>query len=125
MADPAWQSATTAAPTPTSDDRTLGVVLQVLGIVTGFLGPLVLWLVKKDDSPFLDQSGRRCLNFQLSLLIYGAACVLLLFTLILAPIAFLGFIAIGVVHLVFGIIACVKASNGEVYTYPLALPLLK
>lgn len=126
MADPAWQSATTATPTPsTSDDRTLGVVLQLLGILTGFLGPLILWLIKKDSSPFLDHSGRRCLNFQFSLLIYGVACVLLLFTLILAPIAFLGFIAIGIVHLVFGIIACVKASNGEVYTYPLAIPFLK
>jgi uncharacterized Tic20 family protein len=125
MADPAWQPPTTPTTAPSSDDRTLGIVLQLLGILTGFLGPLILWLVKKDSSPFLDQSGRRCLNFQFSVLVYGVACFLLLFTLVLAPIAFLGFIVLGVLHLVFGIIACVKASQGEVYTYPLSIPFMK
>jgi uncharacterized Tic20 family protein len=121
MAD-AWQPTTGA---PSSEDRTLAWVLQLLGILTGFLGPLILWLVKKDSSPFLDQTGRRCLNFQFSILIYMAACVVMLFTLILIPFAFLGFVAIGILKLVFGIIAIVKSNEGQVYTYPLAIKFLK
>lgn len=130
MQNQAWtevgQTSPAASAAPANpDDRTLGIVTHVLGLLTGFLGPLIVWLVKKDASPFLDQTGRRCLNFQFSLLIYGLACFLMFFTIILIPIAFLGFLAIGVVNLVFSIIGAIRASEGKVYAYPLSIRFLK
>src|SRR4051812_11305473 len=56
-------------PAPTPDDKTMAMLAHLLGIVTGFVGPLIIWLVKKDQSPFVDDQGKEALNFQLTLLI--------------------------------------------------------
>jgi len=103
----------------------MGLLVHILGIFTGFLGPLIVWLIKKDTSPFIDQTGRKCLNFQFSLIIYAFGFLLLFITIILIPLAFLGLLAIAVVKVVFGIIGCIRANEGQVYTYPLSIPFLK
>jgi uncharacterized Tic20 family protein len=68
------------------DDRTLGMLCHLLGIFTGFLGPLVLWLVKKDSSPYVEHHGRESLNFQITLLLMmmaiGATAFVLMFVLV-------------------------------------------
>src|SRR6478735_7706961 len=51
------------------DEKVLGMLCHLLGILTGFLGPLVLWLVKKDSSAFLDHHGREALNFQITVML--------------------------------------------------------
>ncbi len=91
------------------------------------LGPLVLWLVKRESHPFVDAHGKEALNFNLSALIYaiGLAVVGFVFSFVtlgfglflLIPL----FIAAAVVWLVAVIVAAVKASKGELFRYPLTI----
>jgi uncharacterized Tic20 family protein len=106
---------------PSSEDRTLAMLCHLLGLLTGFLGPLVLWLVKKDSSPFVDHHGRESLNFQLTLMLVMFALGMAMFILMFI---FIGFLLIpvmallGILALVVEIIAAVAAQNGEWYRYP-------
>jgi len=92
------------------------------------LGPLVVWLLKKDEIPAVDDHGRAALNFQLTVLIaslasVGVAIFLLAFFclgLLFIPVIF----AISIAGIVFSIIAAVKASGGESYRYPWTLTIL-
>ncbi|MBN8421690.1 MAG: DUF4870 domain-containing protein [Verrucomicrobia bacterium] len=105
----------------TQDEKTLGIVMHVLCLV-GFpiLGPLIVWLVKKDQSSYLDRQGRELLNFQLSYLLYGFLSFLLCFILIGIPLLF----AVGIATIVLTIIGIVKASEGKIYRFPLTIRLL-
>lgn len=105
-------------PTATQDDKMLGIVMHVLCLV-GFpiLGPLIVWLIKKDQSPYLDAQGRELLNFQISYLIYAVVSLLLCFILIGFPLLFV----IGIAMLVLTIIGIVSASEGKVYRFPLTM----
>jgi len=85
------------------------------------LGPLIIWLVKKDTMPFVNDQGKESLNFQLSVLIYGIVAGILCFVLIGIPLL----IALGIFDLVMVIIATVKASNGVAYRYPLCIRFIK
>lgn len=103
------------------DEKTLGIVMHVLCLV-GFpiLGPLIVWLVKKDQSSYIDLQGRELLNFQLSFLVYGFLSFLLCFILIGIPLLF----AVGIATIVLTIIGIVNASEGKVYRFPLTIRLL-
>ena len=89
------------------------------GILLGWalahiLAPLVIWLIKRADSPLIDATGKEVLNFQISYSIYLAVAGLLCFVFIgflLFPILFVAWITLI-------IIATVKTSNGEQYRYP-------
>lgn len=85
------------------------------------LGPLVIWLIKKDQSSFVNDQGKESLNFQISIIIYSivAAILCLIF------IGFVLLIAIGIVWLIFVIIASVKANEGKMYRYPLTIRFIK
>ena len=109
-----------------SADNSLAVVMHLLGFA-GFvfpfgniLGPLILWLVKRSDSPCLDRTGKEVLNFQISYAIYGVIAGALCFILI----GFLILPILGIMWIVFMIIAAVKTGNGEEYKYPLTIRLL-
>ena len=113
-------------PTPTTDNS-LAVLLQLLGFA-GFVfpfgnivAPLVLWLVKRADSPLLDRTGKEVVNFQISYTIYVAVAGVLCFVLV----GFLILPGIFILWVVFMVIAAVKTSNGEVYQYPLTIRLLQ
>ena len=84
------------------------------------LGPLVVWLIKRVDSPEIDAAGKESLNFQISMLIYDIIAFILCFVLIGIPIL----IALWVLNTVFVIIASVKTSQGEFYRYPLTIRLI-
>lgn len=87
----------------------------------GILGPLIVWLVKKDSLPFVDDQGKEALNFQISMFIYhlvGAA--LLLCFLIGIPVL----IVLSAMNIVLIIVAAVKANSGQAYRYPLTLRLI-
>lgn len=88
------------------------------------LGPLIIWLLKKNDSPFIDEHGRESLNFHLSLWIYAVVSGLLWFTVILIPLVFIFWGLEFLVGVIYSIIAAVKASNGESYRYPFTLRLI-
>jgi hypothetical protein len=110
---------------PSSDARNwatlthLSALVMFLGI-PAVIGPLVLWLIKRDEDPFIDYNGKEALNFNISFLIYGIVAVILiilLIGLILLPIVF-------IVWLVLVIVAAVKTSNGDYYRYPLTIRFL-
>ena len=100
-------------------------LLAFCGLVMPFggniLGPLVLWLVKKEGMPFVDDQGKESLNFQISVVIYGVGAALLSFI----GIGIVLGAALGVFWLVMVIIATVAANKGERYRYPLTIRLLK
>ena len=124
------KTAPTPAPAPApapasassaSDDKTMALLAHLLGIFTGFIGALVIYLVKKDSSPFVERHAREALNFQITMAI--AAFVGVVLTLVLIGIFVL--IAVSIANIVFCILATLAASKGEEYRYPFALRLVK
>jgi len=97
------------------------MVPWLLPIIGGVVGTLIVWQVKKDDDPFIDKSGKRAFNFQLSMLIYFAGSMLLCLLLI----GFLLVPTVVVLNIVFTIIAALRASNGKDYSYPLSIEFIK
>jgi uncharacterized Tic20 family protein len=85
------------------------------------IGPLIIWLIKRDESEFVADQGKESLNFQISITIYAIIAGLL----ILIVIGVFLLIAVGIFSLVMIIIATVKASSGEKYRYPLTLRLIQ
>src|SRR6202011_640147 len=95
----------------------LGLFLHFFGHL---LGPLVVWLIKRDASPEIDANGKESLNFQISMLIYDAIAAILCIVLIGIPIL----IALWILNTVFVIIASVKTSEGKFYRYPFTIRFL-
>lgn len=91
-----------------------GYVLPVLG----YVAPILIWQLKKNDLPGLDAHGKNAANWILSEIIYLAVSAVLCLILIGFPL----FIAVLIMGTVFPIIAAVKGNNGEVWKYPLAIP---
>ncbi len=109
------------AQTPNNDDRNLAMLAHLLGIVSGFIGALIIWLIKKDQSAFIDEQGKEALNFQITMLIAFVVAGMLMVILIGALLMPLLFVA----NLVFCILAAVAVSKGEHYRYPVVIRLLK
>jgi len=99
----------------------MGMLCHLLGIFTGFLGPLIVWLVKKDEFPFVDDQGKEALNWHITLLIGWIIAAALM---IICIGAFLG-LAISILQVIFGILGAVKANEGIRYRYPFAIRLVK
>lgn len=98
-----------------------GFALYLLPFAFGhILVPLVIWLTKRHDSAFIEENGREALNFQISVTIYAIGAGALAFLLIGLPLLF----ALAVFQFVLMVVASVRASQGEVYRYPLTLRLL-
>ncbi len=109
-----------AAGEPARDARNLAVVAHLLGIITSLVGALIIWLVKKDTAPFVDDQGKEALNFQITMLGAHAIAGLTMFIGIgcfLLPLVMVG-------NIVFCIVAAVAASKGEAYRYPISLRLI-
>jgi uncharacterized Tic20 family protein len=85
------------------------------------LGPLIVWLAKRNDSPEINEHGKESLNFQISMLIYNVIAAVLCLVLI-------GFIILPILHilnLVLVIVASIQASEGKFYRYPITIRLIK
>lgn len=109
-------------PPATQDDKTMAMLAHLLGIVTGFVGPLIIWLIKKDQSPFVNDQGKEALNFEITI---GIGGVVIFILGMLTCFAHLLFPALLVVNLVFCLMAGLKAKDGIAYRYPFALRLIK
>jgi uncharacterized Tic20 family protein len=96
----------------------LGLFFHFLGHI---LGPLIVWLLKRGDAAEIDAHGKESLNFQLSMLIYDAIAGILCFVLIGIPLLIL----LWVLNTVLVIVASIKASDGELYRYPLTIHFIK
>lgn len=109
------------------DEKTWGMLCHLaalagfIGIPLGtIIGPLVVWLVKKNEMPFVDEQGKEALNFQITMT--SAAIVL---AVIMRLFGGIGAIAVLAVDVIFVIIASIKASGGEHYRYPMTVRLIK
>ena len=113
---------------PDSQARTWAMIAHLAGFLGYFLplignviGPLIVWQLKKDMHPYVDQQGKEALNFQITILLAGLICGLLM-------VIGIGFLLIGVVAvaaIVLIIIAAIKANEGAPYRYPFCLRLIK
>ncbi len=104
---------------PTKDEKLLAVLLYVLSFPTPLLGPLVIWLIKK-DSPFIDYHGREYFNFLISYTIYGIIAGILS----LVVIGWLILPILGVAAVIFTIIAAIRAYEGVEYRIPFIFRIL-
>lgn len=113
------------------DDCTMGMLVHLLGLLTGFIGVLIIWLVKKDQSMFVNHHGKEALNFIItwflaSLVLIGGGLVLAVVTMglgmfLIFPFIFLMWIG----QIVFGIMACMAANRGEWHRIPLTIRLIQ
>lgn len=121
------ETATTTAPTAISkEERNWAMLAHLSGLLAfatligGILGPLVMWLIRKDDMTFAADQAKEALNFQISVfvagLIAGVLCLVLIGFVLLALLV--------IVDLILVIVAAVKASEGVVYRYPFNLRLI-
>src|SRR5437660_4203247 len=120
---------TTSTSTSTSISVRTWCVLAHATALVGFLvpvaghivGPLIVWLAKRHDSPEIDAHGKESLNFQISMLIYNAIAVV--FCLVL--IGFLVLPILWVLNAVFVIVASIQASDGKLYRYPVTIRFIE
>lgn len=97
------------------------LALLVLPSLGNIIGPLIVWLIKKDESPLVNAEGKKALNFQITMSIAGLIAAVLCFALI-------GFIILPIIAiytLIMIILAAVRTANGEEFTYPTSIPFLK
>jgi uncharacterized protein len=112
---------------PTNDDRTWGLLAHLSGLIAAllggmsFLGPLIVWLIKKDQSPFVADQAKEALNFQISVtiaLLISAVTILVCVGVVLLPIVYIA-------SVVFSIIAAIEANKGVYYRYPYTIRFIQ
>lgn len=106
---------------PTSEEKMLAAAIYLVSFFLPVLGPLVIWLVKKDESSFIDYYGKEYLNFMISYFVYTIISGVL--TIIL--IGFIGLWLLGVLAVVFTIVAGIKAYEGKEYRIPMIFRIIK
>lgn len=116
--DPVPGSEQTPQYTPTNDERTLAILCHVLTIFFWIFPPLIIYLIKKDESKFVAEHAKESLNFQIT---FGIVAIALIITIV----GILLLWVLGIVVLVLVIIASIKASENKLYRYPLTLRLIK
>lgn len=110
-----------------AEDRNLAMLTHLSGIIFGFIVPLIVWLVNKENAAksYLTTEAKEALNFQLTVLIGYVICWFLTMTIILAVIGGPLWLILWVVNLVFCIIAAMAVNSKGSYRYPFALRLIK
>ncbi len=100
----------------------LSALVGLLGNGIGFfVGPLVVWLVKREDHPFINEQGKEALNFQLTMIgamLIAAVLVFVAIGIVLLPL-------LGILDVVLTIVAGIKAANGEHYRYPISIRVIQ
>ena len=106
---------------PTSDEKTMAILAHILALVSSFVGPLVIYLVKKDSSLYVTEHAKESLNFQITMfilyIISGILVIVLIGFLLISLLAITNFVLI--------IIATIKASENKMYRYPFNFRLIK
>jgi hypothetical protein len=104
--------------TPTSDERTMAILSHVLAIFLWLFAPLVIYLIKKDESQYVAAHAKESLNFQITMSIVALVLVLTIVGILLVWI-------VGIVATVLIIIATIKASDNKLYRYPFTIRFIK
>lgn len=94
-----------------------GFLVPMAGLIT----PIVLWQMKKDEHPEIDQHGKIVTNWLITAIIASVVCFILLFVII----GFFLFFVLGIIAIVYPIVGAVKANNGELWKYPGSIPFFK
>ena len=121
---------TTATAAPSKDECMWAMIAHLSAFAMYFtvighiVGPLIVWLAKRDGNPLVDDQGKEALNFQISWTIYLVANFLLFITVIGAILAIPIFFILPVFHIVCMIIAAIKANDGVAFRYPLCIRFL-
>ena len=106
-----------------AQDRTLAMLTHLSGLagyiipLGGILVPIVIWIVKKDDR-VIASIAKQAILLNIAVFVLGCALALLILTVILIPVVFLGWALLGLIAVILPIVGAVKASDGEYYTYP-------
>lgn len=106
---------------PSKDEKMWGMLAHLSAIVAGFVGPLIIWLIKREEMPFVNDQGKEALNFQITVAIAFVAAIVLSYVgigCILLPLVW-------VANLVMTIMGGLKANDGVAYRYPFAIRLIK
>ncbi len=113
----------TSQPEISQEERQVAMFCHLSGLA-GFIvpfgslvAPIIIWSLKKDDMPFVDEQGKEAINFQISMAIYLFVAIILCFVIIGIPVV----IGLVLAKLAFALIAAVKASEGKTYRYPFTL----
>lgn len=112
---------------PTKDERTWALIAHlsaIVGFVIPFgniIGPLLIWILKKDEFPFVNDQGKEALNFQISVTIYVMIAAIFVILLIGIPIL----IVLGIFVLVVIVLAAINSYDGKYYRYPLTIRFIK
>jgi hypothetical protein len=112
--------------TPSKEQRNwamfahLSALLVYPTLIGGIVGPLVIWLMRRDDMPFAADQAKETLNFQITVYLAGLVCGILM----LLVIGFFLAVILVVAHIVLTLVAAVKASEGVAYRYPFNLRLI-
>ncbi len=109
------------APLSDADARTYATIAHAGNIIFPAVAPLIMWLIGKDKSTFVDQEAKEALNFGILAIAVYIVSSILMFVLI----GFLTWAAMAIVALIFGIQGAMKANKGENYRYPVSLRLVK
>jgi uncharacterized Tic20 family protein len=89
--------------------------------IAGLAAPIIIWQLKKEELPGIDEHGKVVVNWILSAIIYGAVGTVLVFAIVGFPLL----AALGLACIIFPIIGGIKANNGELWRYPLSIQFLK
>src|SRR5699024_5337694 len=96
---------------PTDDERMMAMLIYLVSLFTTIIGPLIIWLIKREESDFVDYHGKEYMNFFISFAIYSFVSTLLMIILIVFVLIFI----VGIVYFIFTIIALIKVYS--VYRY--------
>lgn len=100
----------------------LSQLLDFVSGIGGFIVPLIIWLLKKDEILGMDAHGKAILNFRISMFIYVLICIPLI---LLLGIGILGLIVLGFVYLIFPIVNAIRVSNNQEPQYPFSMKIIK
>ena len=103
---------------PTSDEKTLALLSHILTFIAPILAPLIIYLVKRDESNFVRRHAAESFNFQITM-------VLIVIILIISVVGWLFLWVPGIVTAVLVIVATIRASEGKLYKYPFSIRLLR
>ena len=103
---------------PTSDEKTMAILSHILCLVAGFIAPLVIYLIKKDESPYVRDHAKESLNFQITMFIIYVVLIITIIGILLVW-------AVAITDLILVIIATIKASENKMYRYPFNFRLIK
>lgn len=103
---------------PTSDERTMAILCHVLCIIVWLFAPLIIYLIKKDESSFITAHAKESLNFQITVFIISMI-------LLISVVGILLLWLVGILSMVLIIVATIKASEGKLYRYPFTIRLIK